>query len=134
MIDKIIVPSSVHVMVGTLVLITTLASMLLMGYLTWRGRPISTMVRGVLIFTQLVLVVQILIGIKLLDQGAGPLQLYIHYVGGLAPLAFFLGLSWLPIRSPRVQTWMMTTVTVLAFIFALMTFTIGQAYVAGSLS
>lgn len=133
MIDRIIVPASVHVWSGMLVVSVTLVAMVYMVFLAWRGRELSRMARGILIATQLVLMLQALVGIKLLDQGAGSLQLYIHYVGGLAPLAFFMAMSWWPVRQPRTQRWVTALVASSAFVFALMTFVIGQAYVQGTL-
>lgn len=104
MLDKIMIPASVHLMVGMVVVSVTLLAMLLNGFLAWRGRALPRTARGMVIITQLVLMAQALVGIKLLDQGAGPVQLYIHYIGGLAPLAFFLALSWWPSRNPRTQS------------------------------
>lgn len=132
-IDRIIVPASVHVWVGMLVVSVTLLAMVYTAFLAWRGRALSRLGRGILLATQLVLMAQALVGIKLLDQGAGPLQLYIHYIGGLAPLAFFMAMAWWPARQPRTQRWVTTLVTSGAFVFALMTFVIGQAYVRGTL-
>lgn len=73
--------------------------------------------------------IQALVGIKLLDQGLGPLQLYIHYVGGLAPLMFMLLFYWLP-EQQRARRWLPSTFSSLGFVFALMSFTIGASYVA----
>lgn len=131
MIDSIFVPPSVHMGVGMLVLIVTFLAMLLTGSAAWRGRELSRATHGVLILTQVVLIVQALLGIKLLDQGSGPLQLYIHYVGGLAPLGFFLAMSWWPVRDPRSQSRIAALVAAGSFVFALMTYTIGEAFVRG---
>ncbi len=133
MIDKFIVPASVHSLMGMVVVTVTLLAMLFLVFLAWRGRAMSRAARGVVILTQVVLMAQALIGVKLLDQGAGVLQLYIHYVGGLAPLAFFLAASWWPFREPRTQSRVMALVTTGAFVFALLSFGIGQAYVRGTL-
>ena len=133
MLDKMIIPASVHMMVGMTVLTVTLVAMLFLGFLAWRGRELSPVARGIVILSQLVLMAQALVGIKLLDQGAGTLQLYIHYVGGLAPLAFFLAASWWPVHNPRTHSRIMALVATGTFVFALMTFTIGQAYVRGAL-
>lgn len=129
MIDSIIVPPRVHEAVGGLVLLTTLLSMLWFAYSAFRNRPTGKAGNALLIITQAVLMVQVLIGIKLLDQGLGILQLYIHYVGGLAPLAFFLLWYWLPERS-RQGRWLGAGLTAAAFMFAVMAFFIGQSYVA----
>ena len=75
--------------------------------------------------------VQVLIGIKLLDQGLGPLQLYIHYLGGLGAFFFYLLLYWLPVRV-REARWTPFSLSSLAFLFAFMAFTIGSSYVAGA--
>lgn len=133
MIDRILVPSSVHVLVGSLVLAFTLIAALTTGWLAWRGRALSGRSHAVLIATQLVLMAQALLGIKLLDQGQGVAQLFIHYVGGLAPLLFFSLLYWLPISRPTTRTRLAAAVASGAFVFAVMTFTIGRAYVRGNL-
>lgn len=133
MIDKMIVPSSVHVTVGMAVLVFTLCAAARVGWLAWRGRPLTRDAHGLLIGAQLILMLQALIGIKLLDQGLGVAQLFIHYVGGLAPLFFFSLLYWLPIRQLRTRTRVAAAVTAGALIFAVMTFTIGQAFVRGTL-
>ncbi len=133
MIDNILISSSIHVVVGTLVLAITLLAALTTAWLAWRGRALTGRIHLLLIATQLILMLQALIGIKLLDQGQGVAQLFIHYVGGLAPLMFFSLLYWLPLRQPRTRTRLAAAVTASAFVFALMTFTIGQAYVRGNL-
>lgn len=133
MIDKLILRPSIHMSMGMAVVTITLLAALVLGWRAWRGQALSGTARGLLILTQLVLMVQALMGIKLLDQGSGPLQLYIHYVGGLAPLAFFLAASWWPFRSPRTQSRVLALATAGSFVFALMTFAIGQAYVNGSI-
>jgi heme A synthase len=133
MIDKFLLSSTVHVAVGTLVLTITLIAALTTGWLAWRGRELSRRSHVLLIATQLVLMAQALIGIKLLDQGQGVAQLFIHYVGGLAPLLFFSLLYWLPVRRPHMRTRLAAAVAGGAFVFALMTFTIGQAYVRGQI-
>lgn len=133
MIDRIMIPAWFHMAVGMLVLVATLAAT---GTSIWnaRRRIVRThWTSAVLIATQVVLMVQALIGIKLLDQGAGVLQLYIHYLGGLAPLLFFFMLYWFPLRDERKQGWAMIAVTAGGFVFALMTFAIGQAFVQGTL-
>jgi hypothetical protein len=133
MIDRIIIPPTVHILTGQLVLLTTLLSTVVTLWLALRARPIGGWVRALLIVTQLVLMTQALIGIKLLDQGAGPLQLYIHYVGGLAPLLFFLLFYWFPLRNERLQRWVLPLVTGASFLFAVMAYFIGQGFVRGTL-
>jgi hypothetical protein len=133
MIDKLFLSPSVHVALGSLVLTITLIAALTTGWLAWRGRALTGRSHGLLIATQLVLMAQALVGIKLLDQGLGAAQIFIHYVGGLAPLLFFSLLYWLPLRRPQTRTRLAAAAAGGAFVFALMTFTIGQAYVRGKL-
>lgn len=130
MIDSLWLPPAAHVVSGLAVLITTLLALVISGVLAWRRRPFSPLARGFFVLAQLVLIIQALMGIKLLDQGLGPLQLYIHYVGGLGPLFFFLLYYWLPTKT-RAQRWTAVTVSASAFLFAIMAFGIGQSYVAG---
>ncbi|MDF1523318.1 MAG: hypothetical protein P1P87_10920 [Trueperaceae bacterium] len=127
MIDAIWVPTSVHFLVGTLVVVAGLAALTAAAYHGFRNRSPARWAHGLLILAQLTLAVQALIGIKLLDQGLGPLQLYIHYVGGLGPLLFFLLYYWLPAPF-RAGRWSATLVTGAAFAFALMAYSIGQSY------
>jgi hypothetical protein len=133
MIDRIMIPASVHMTVGMLVLVATLAATIVSIWHARRRIARTRWANAVLIAAQVILMAQALIGIKLLDQGAGVLQLYIHYLGGLAPLLFFFMLYWFPLRDTRKQGWAMITVTAGAFVFALMTFAIGQAFVRGTL-
>lgn len=129
MIDSIWVPPSVHVTSGMVVLLATLAALVVSALFAWRNRHLSPAAHAVLIVAQLALMVQAVIGIKLLDQGLGPLQLFIHYLGGLGPLAFFLVYYWLP-RAVRLKRWTALAVTSSAFLFAVMAFGIGMSYVA----
>lgn len=93
-------------------------------------RELPRWVMALFIVTQGVVAAQLLLGIKLLDQGLGPLQLYVHYLGGTGVLFFYLLFYWLPDSSRRTG-WTATVLTGLAFAFALMTFTIGEMYVPG---
>lgn len=130
MIDELWLPSSVHFAVGTAVILTTLASMVAAAVFALRRKPLPKWVPSLFIVTQVVVAGQLLIGIKLLDQGLGPLQLYVHYLGGTGVLFFYLLLYWLPAQT-RKSGWAPTVLTGLAFAFALMTFTIGEMYVPG---
>src|SRR5690349_14577328 len=122
MIDKLILDPSIHVIIGGLVLVSTLVSALLVGWLAWRRQTLSRAANVALIATQLILMAQALIGIKLLDQGLGTVQIYIHYIGGLAPLMFFMLLYWLPIQRPQLKARLAAAAATGAFVFALMTF------------
>lgn len=129
MIDAIWVPPHVHVWSGTLVLAVTLAAMLFAAVRAFRNLHLGPIGNAIMIAAQLALVVQAVIGIKLLDQGLGPLQLFIHYLGGLGPLLFFLVYYWLP-RPLQARRWTPLAVTGSAFLFSLMAFGIGMSYVA----
>lgn len=129
MIDAIWVPPWIHYAVGGLVLLVTFLAAAVLLWQGFRRRPVGKLGHAALIAAQIVLMIQALIGIKLLDQGLGPLQLYIHYVGGLAPLMFMLVFYWLPERQ-RQRRWLPSTFSSLGFVFALMAFTIGASYVA----
>lgn len=131
MIDGFWVPSGVHLGIGTAVMLTTLASLVVAAVSGARKRSLPRWALGLFILTQVVIAAQLLIGIKLLDQGLGPLQLYVHYLGGTGVLFFYLLFYWLPAPT-RTARWVPTVLTGLAFAFALMTFTIGEMYVAGT--
>ena len=133
MIDRMFVPTLVHIVMGMAVLGLTGTTMVLTTWFAWRGHAAGRWLHGVLIATQAVLRVQVLIGIKLLDQGSGAAQLYIHYVGGLAPLFFFMLWYWIAPRDSTRTRWALAAVTTASFLFALMTYTIGQGYVRGTL-
>ncbi len=129
MIDSIWVPPSVHVTTGMVVLFTTLLATVVAATLAIRNRRLGSGAHAVLIAAQVALMVQAVIGIKLLDQGLGPLQLFVHYLGGLGPLLFFFIWYWLPARV-RYARWTPLVVTGSAFLFAIMAFGIGMSYVA----
>lgn len=112
-----------------MVLLSTFAAMIWSGLRAIARKPFGWIGHGLFILSQISLMVQALIGIKLLDQGLGVFQLYIHYVGGLAPLAFFLLYYWLP-ETVRSRRWTTTYVSAAGFLFAVMAFFIGQSYVA----
>ena len=127
MIDSIWVPSSVHFAVGTAVVLTTLASLVTAVVYAVRRRTLPRWAHGLFIVTQVVLATQLLIGIKLLDQGLGPRQLFVHYLGGTGTLFFYLLFYWLP-EPRRSARWTATVLTGMAFLFALMSFGIGESY------
>lgn len=131
MIDSIIVPPSVHLTVGALVLLTNSIVLIVSVWLFLKKQPVNGLANATFILFQFVLMVQVLIGIKLLDQGLGILQLYIHYLGGLAPLFFCFLYYWLPTsKNPQVQTRRLFIVAALALFFTVLTFTVGRMYVA----
>ena len=130
MIDWLWLPPAAHVVSGVAVLALTLLALVVSTVLAWRRRPLPAWGQAALVLAQVGLIVQALLGIKLLDQGLGPKQLYIHYLGGLGPLLFFLIFYWLPedVRRARLTP---VTVTASAFLFAVMAFGIGASFVAG---
>ena len=93
-IDNFIISSSVHVASGVVVLLSMAVATGLVVRHAIRNEAITATTRAALIVAQLSLIVQVLLGIKLLDQGQGIVQLYIHYVGGLMPLGAFLAAGW----------------------------------------
>lgn len=131
MIDSILVSPTVHLATGTLTLVVSILTLVVTGWAVWQKRPFSQRHHLIFILFQLSVMVQALVGIKLLDQGAGPLQLYIHYLGGLAPLGFSLLFYWLPAADAVTKSRRAATVTGLSFLFVLMTFAIGSAYSPG---
>jgi hypothetical protein len=128
MIDRIGVSPTVHLWVGVAVLVTTLASFLVAMLYVLRKQSMPAWTKALLIATQLVLMAQALLGIKLLDQGSGTVQLYIHYLGGLGPLLFFMLMYWFPVKDGLKQTRVAALVAGAAFTFAFMAFTIGSMY------
>lgn len=128
MIDRIGVPPIVHRDVGIAVLVITFTAFLVAALCAVRRRTLPGWSKPLFIAAQVVLMVQALIGIKLLDQGSGFVQLYIHYVGGLGPLLFYMLMYWFPARDDLRRTRVAALVTGSAFLFAVMAYTIGGAY------
>ncbi len=128
-IDNWIIDSSVHVVVGVLVLVTMTLVTGWTGRLALTGASFDTTGRWLLGAAQLALAVQVLLGIKLLDQGQGISQLYIHYIGGLIPLGVFLVGGWW-IRADTVpRTRVFAVLLAIGWLSAIMAFTIGRSYV-----
>lgn len=128
--DDLFVSPAVHMMVGAAVLLTGLAAMVVAVRAAMKRQPAGRNGNLLFILFQLALMVQVLVGIKLLDQGLGPLQLFVHYLGGLAPMGFVLLYYWLRPADGTGQGRRAAVVTVASFVFVLMTFTIGSMYVA----
>lgn len=131
MIDSIILTPNTHMMIGTLVLLSSLLALIGTGWAAWKQKRFTALAQASLILFQVILIVQVLVGIKLLDQGFGPLQLFIHYLGGLASLGFCLFFYWLPIRQDIVKSRVAVGVAGLSVVFVMMTFAIGSMYVPG---
>lgn len=131
MIDQIAVSPVFHIVTGSLALVVNLLLLIVAGRLALKKLPFTPLAQGVFILFTLVLLTQALIGVKLLDQGLGVLQLFIHYVGGLAPLAFIIILSWLPDRGPIVRSRRVAWLAALSALFVGLTFGVGSMYVPG---
>ncbi|MEM9033807.1 MAG: hypothetical protein AAGA99_05885 [Actinomycetota bacterium] len=128
-IDNWIIDSSVHVTVGVLVLVTMTAAAGWVVRLAVGGAVLDATGRWVIGAAQITLAVQILLGIKLLDQGQGIGQLYIHYVGGLIPMGAFLAGGWLVRGDTDRSTRILAVLLAIGWLSAVMAFGIGQAYV-----
>lgn len=133
MLDRLVVPPSVHVAVGITVVLAALIATALVVRLALQKRPLNAAAQVALAVTQLALLAQLLIGVKLLDQGMGVMQLYIHYIGGITPLGLFLAMRWLP-AFEKHQTRITAVVSVITLISVVMTLTIGNAFVRGGMA
>lgn len=102
-IDNLVLPPTVHRHFGELVVTLVAVTVIWLVVLAIRKRPIDRTAKVLIIVSDASLMVQALIGIKLLDQMAGMNQLYIHYVGGLLPLGLFVIASWIPFVDPNVR-------------------------------
>ena len=132
MIDSIAVAPNVHMMTGSLVLVMAVAFLAMTGWAWWKKLAWHRGLSIVLIGFQLSVMLQVLVGIKLLDQGSGPLQLFIHYLGGLAPLGFCLLLYWLPSTSDSKKVRRALIASIASLIFVVLTFAVGSMYVPGA--
>ncbi len=128
-IDNIIISSAVHRWWGLLTLVVLAVSVALLTWDVRKARPASGATRWSFLAAQIALVGQALLGIKLLDQGQGILQLYIHYVGGLIPLGAFMAGGWLARGDTPRSARILLVLLVIGLGSGVMAFTIGQAYV-----
>jgi hypothetical protein len=131
-IDRIVVPTSVHIIVGILLIVVTSIATLIFLLLAKQNRPLNTAAKVSLAATELILLVQVLIGIKLLDQGQGVFQLYVHYLGAILPVGLLITMRWLPIFEKH-QVRITAAVMVVTLASVIMTATIGSAFVRGTL-
>ncbi|MFT7598814.1 MAG: hypothetical protein ACI8TP_001738 [Acidimicrobiales bacterium] len=128
-IDNLILDRSVHLGTGVVVLIVmTIATALVVRHAV-ANEPISSAGKWSIAAAQIALAVQVLIGIKLLDQGQGISQLYIHYVGGLVPMGVFLAGGWLARGDTGRSTRIFAALLAVGYVSVLMAFFIGRAYV-----
>lgn len=132
-IDNFIIDSSAHLATGIVVLVTMTAALVLLGRHAMRNEPVTRVSLVVMAVAQVALIAQILLGIKLLDQGQGIVQLYIHYVGGLIPMGAFLLGGWVARgdsgRSSRILFGLVTV----GYVSALMAFFIGRSFANATL-
>jgi len=132
-IDNLALSPAVHRTTGLVVVIAMVATTAYLGRLAVARRPVDLAARLLLIVTQVALGIQLLLGIKLLDQGLGVAQLYIHYVGGILPLAGFLAAGWIAWRSDETRARALAVLSLLGTLSALGAYVIGGAYVSGAL-
>lgn len=130
-IDNLIISSSVHVATGVVVLLSMATATGLVFRHAIRNEAVNVTTRAALLVAQLSLIVQVLLGIKLLDQGQGIVQLYIHYVGGLMPLGAFLAAGWFARGDSPKSTRVLAVLLALGALSAFMAFFIGRAYANG---
>lgn len=129
MIDSIILDPNIHIWTGAFVLVSVLLTTIISLFYAIKRKAHDKLFHSALILAQISIVIQVLVGIKLLDQGLGVLQLYIHYVGGLGAIFFLILYYWLPEKT-RTSRWLGFGLTTASFLFALQTFVIGSIYVA----
>ncbi|MFD2608411.1 hypothetical protein ACFSR9_03015 [Deinococcus taklimakanensis] len=125
--DETIIKPALHSAVGGITLLVALVTTVL----TWRGVGQKTFGKAqaaALITLQVALMLQAAVGIKLLDQGMGVVQKYVHYLGGLGSVGLLMLFYWLPKRdaadTARKGAWLTTA----SLLFVTMTFFIGQMY------
>lgn len=130
-IDNFIVQPVVHQINGVLVVVSLLGAGLWLSWLAAKHRPFDRSAQILVVVSQVFLAIQALLGIKLLDQGMGVVQLYIHYVGGLLPLGLFLVAGSLRFDDPRRRARVLALLVDVGLVSAVMAYLIGQAYVNG---
>lgn len=128
-IDNFVIDRSVHLGVGVAVLVSMTVAVALVLRRAIADEPVDRPAGLAMAVAQLVLIVQVLLGIKLLDQGQGIAQLYIHYIGGLMPLGAFLAGGWLARGDSGRSSRILAALLAVGYLSALMAFFIGRAYV-----
>lgn len=128
-IDNVIIDRSAHLYTGAAVLITLTIAVVLVVRHAIRNEALGNLAGMFVGLAGAALTVQILIGIKLLDQGQGISQLFIHYVGGLIPMGAILFGGWFARGDSGRSSRIFAGLLVIGYISALMAFFIGRAYV-----
>jgi len=121
--DETIIQPAVHSAVGGIALLVALITTVL----TWLGARRGTFGKA----QAASLIVLQIVGIKLLDQGMGVVQKYVHYLGGLGSVGLLMLFYWLPKRSEADTANKAAWLTTASLLFVAMTFFIGQMYVKG---
>lgn len=129
--DEIILQPQVHLIAGMGVVLASLVAVVATGRGALSLRRFGRVEHGFFIAAQIVLMVQIMIGIKLLDQGMGPLQKYVHYLGGAGALGLLILYYWLPKTSEQDSARKAFWLSAISLVFVLLTFGVGQMYVRG---
>jgi uncharacterized repeat protein (TIGR03987 family) len=119
---SLVVSPAIHVSTGGFALIISIASFLIAGWLSWNKIPLTSFASRIFIGAQILIILQILVGIKLLDQGFGALQSFGHYMTGIAPLASFILFYWIRRTEKLSQTQLAAKITGSATLFILITF------------
>lgn len=132
-IDNILISPALHRWWGAATVAAVLITVVLVTAHVARREAVSTPTRWSFAVAQVLLIVQTLLGIKLLDQGQGIFQLYIHYIGGLIPLGAFLAGGWLARGDTPRSARVLLGLLIVGFASALMAFVIGRAYVTQGL-
>jgi hypothetical protein len=127
--DNIIIDRSAHLVSGAVVLITMTIALGLVLRHALRNEAVTKPTQISLAAAQVSLTVQLLLGIKLLDQGQGIVQLYIHYIGGLIPLGAFLVGGWVARGDSGRSARILAGLLAVGYVSAFMAFVIGRAYV-----
>jgi len=128
-IDNLIIDRSAHLNTGVAVLITMTIAVVMVTRHAIADQAITKLTGTFVGVAAVALTVQILIGIKLLDQGQGISQLYIHYVGGLIPMGSLLVGGWFARGDDGRSSRILAGLLVVGYASALMAFFIGRAYV-----
>ena len=127
--DNIIIDRSAHLVSGAVVLITMTIALGLVLRHALRNEAVTRPTQISLAAAQVSLTVQLLLGIKLLDQGQGIVQLYIHYIGGLIPLGALLVGGWVARGDSGRSARILAGLLAVGYVSAFMAFVIGRAYV-----
>lgn len=131
--DEIIIQPALHSAVGGITLLAALVTTIL-TWVAFRRKTMTSATYAALITLQVLLMLQAAVGIKLLDQGMGVIQKYVHYLGGLGSVGLLMLFYWLPRRSDAETSRNAAWLTTASLAFVAMTFFIGQMYVKSQMN